>query len=220
MKIVPFLNFSNITLEDILNWEENNDYMKSVLNELNEKENPNKYYFLFHKNYIGFKSYEELIKFKKLFKEDDYKKSLHFDKYIPSVGTIIANVIAFLPILIFNILDFKGFFEEKDRYKENSVFITLFINGVLSFIYFIIYIPLYSIYKANINKFQFTLDSQMQDILNSFNKRLKNQIFYDIAIYLLSISCSASIFSFLIYINVDSVNTKTIKELFGFCGIC
>ena len=219
MKIVPFLNFSNITLEDILNWEENNDYMKSVLNELNEKENPNKYYFLFHKNYIGFKSYEELIKFKKLFKEDDYKKSLHFDKYIPSVGTIIANVIAFLPILIFNILDFKGFFEEKDRYK-NSVFITLFINGVLSFIYFIIYIPLYSIYKANINKFQFTLDSQMQDILNSFNKRLKNQIFYDIAIYLLSISCSASIFSFLIYINVDSVNTKTIKELFGFCGIC
>ena len=42
MKIVPFLNFSNITLEDILNWEENNDYMKSVLNELNEKENPNK----------------------------------------------------------------------------------------------------------------------------------------------------------------------------------
>jgi len=74
MKIVPFLNFSNITLDDILNWEENNDYMKSVLNELNMKEKPSKYYFLFHKNYIRFKSYEDLLKFKKTFKENDYKK--------------------------------------------------------------------------------------------------------------------------------------------------
>jgi len=60
MKIVPFQNFSNITLDDILNWEENNDNLKSVLNELNSLYAPNKYYFLFHKNYIGFKSYEEL----------------------------------------------------------------------------------------------------------------------------------------------------------------
>ena len=93
MKIVPFLNFSNITLEDILKWEENNDYMKSVLNELNEEEKPNKYYFLFHKNYIGFKSYEELLKFKKIFKEDDYKKSLQFGKYIPFDATIVADII-------------------------------------------------------------------------------------------------------------------------------
>ena len=220
MKIVPFLNFSNITLEDILKWEENNDYMKSVLNELNEKEKPNKYYFLFHKNYIGFKSYEEFLKFKKIFKEDDYKKSLQFGKYIPFGGTIIANLFAFLFILILNILGFIFFFNERSRDEHGNVIITTFINGVLSFIYFIIYISLYSIYKTNLKKFQFTLDSQMQDILNLYNKRMNEQILYDIAIYLLSISCSVSIFSNLIIIYINSDNTKTIKELFGFCGIC
>ena len=220
MIIVPFLNFSNITLEDILNWEENNDYMKSVLNELNEKENPNKYYFLFHKNYIGFKSYEELLKFKKIFKEDDYKKSLQFGKYIPFGGTIIANLFAFLLILIPNILGFIFFFEERNSDEHGNVIITTFINGVLSFIYFIIYISLYSIYKTNLKKFQFTLDSQMQDILNLYNKRMNEQILYDIAIYLLSISCSVLIFFPLINICINTDNTKTIKELFGFCGIC
>ena len=60
MKIVPFLNFNNITLNDILNWEKDNDNLKSVINESVEI---SKYYFLFHKNYIGFKSYEEFLKF-------------------------------------------------------------------------------------------------------------------------------------------------------------
>ena len=220
MKIVPFLNFSNITLEDILKWEENNDYMKSVLNELNEKEKPNKYYFLFHKNYIGFKSYEELLKFKKIFKEDDYKKSLQFGKYIPFDATIVADIILLIFILFFNIFGFIYFFLERNSDEHGNVNITLCMNGIFSFIYFIIYISLYSIYKTNLKKFQFTLDSQMQDILNLYNKRMNEQILYDIAIYLLSISCSVLIFFPLInkYINTD--NTKTIKELFGFCGIC
>jgi hypothetical protein len=217
MKIVPFLNFNNITLNDILNWEKDNDNLKSVINESVEI---SKYYFLFHKNYIGFKSYEEFLKFKKIFKEDDYKKSLQFGKYIPFGGTIIANLFAFMFILILNILGFIFFFEERNSDEHGNVIITTFINGVFSFIYFIIYISLYSIYKTNLKKFQFTLDSQMQDILNLYNKRMNEQILYDIAIYLLSISCSVSIFFLLINIYINRDNTKTIKELFGFCGIC
>jgi len=101
MKIVPFQNFSNITLDDILNWEENNDNLKSVLNESNSLFAPNKYYFLFHKNYIEFKSYEELLKFKKIFKEDDYTKSLEFGKNIPFIISVIVNFMTLMFILMF-----------------------------------------------------------------------------------------------------------------------
>ena len=96
-----------------------------------------------------------------------------------------------------------------------------------------VYIPIYySIYKTNLKKFQFTLDSQMQDILNSYYNRMNKQILYDIAIYLISVSCPVSIFSFLLYQCIKTIKkkfgifclisacTKTFKELFGFCGIC
>jgi hypothetical protein len=143
MKNVPFLNFSSITLDDILNWEEENDYLKSLLNEAK----PSKNYFLFHKNYIGFKNYEELLKFKKIFKEDNYKKGLQFEKYIPHIFGAIFNFFPLIGIIMSEIAEFCVLFGNGPSHDIFLVVIIVF--GVLSLIYFIIYFTLYSIHKKN-----------------------------------------------------------------------
>jgi len=103
------------------------------------------------------------------------KKSLKFDKYIPSIGSTVANFVTLVLMILFQIMDIILFFSIKTNDNNFYIIICLAVNGVYSSIYFIIYIPLYSIYKTNLKKHQFTLDSQMQDILNSYNKRMKDK---------------------------------------------
>jgi hypothetical protein len=207
MKIVPFLNFSSITLDDILNWEEENDYLKSLLNEAK----PSKNYFLFHKNYIGFKNYEELLKFKKIFKEDNYKKGLQFEKYIPHSLGAILNYFPLIGIIIIEICEFCVLLKDGPSKVFSLILIILF--GVFHLIYFIIYFTLYSLHKIKMKRIQFTLDAQMQSILNSFYKDNKQKL-YDIAIYLISISIVP------IFILLIIEYTKVIKKYCRFCGIC
>jgi hypothetical protein len=207
MKIVPFLNFSSIALDDILNWEEENDYLKSLL----KRSLPSKNYYLFHKNYIGFKNYEELLKFKKIFKEDNYKKGLQFNKYIPHTYGTIFNFFPLVGLIIIEIFEFVILYCGG---SSDEIFLTfIIIFDVLNLIYFLIYITLYSLHKKKMKRIQFTLDAQMQSILNSFYKDNKQKL-YDIAIYLISISIVP------VFILLINEYIKSIKKYCRFCGIC
>ena len=208
MKIVPFLNFNNITLNDILNWEKDNDNLKSVINESVEI---SKYYFLFHKNYIGFKNYEELLNFKKLFKEDDYKDNPLYKcskglkpSLITFIFSIILLIVLFPGTIIFIILD------QSIITLSSSPF--FYIYGVVNLIYFIIYIPLYFIDKAKLVKIQFSFDVQIQNVLNLYHQRIKQKL-YGVAINMISIS----LVPFFVFVIIKL--TKKIKKYCGFCGI-
>jgi len=207
MNIVPFLNFNNISLNDILTWEKDNNDLKSILNIMDEEQS--KYYFLFHKNYIGFKNYEELLNFKKLFKESNYKDNLLYKtskSLIPNIFTFVFTLIFLIFIIPFSLsfifIDLEIF--------SNPIFFYLY-SG-FSLVYFIIYITLYSIYKTKLKKIKFTFDSQIQNILNLYLKRNKAKL-YDTAIICISLSL-VPFFAFLIKKLI-----KAIKKYCGFCGI-
>jgi len=170
MRKVSFNNFSFIPLNDILIWEKSNDYLKKMLNELR----PSESYYLFNKNYIGFKNYEELEKFKKLFKEHDYRNAplFKFSKTLcPGLATIIINIF-FIIILLFLLI--ISFFYD---YEDDGFFIPIYFCIILSFIYFVVYISIYFLDKNKFNIYQFTFDAQMESVLNSFYKRNKQPVY-------------------------------------------
>jgi len=211
MNIVPFLNFNNISLNDILIWEKDNDDLKSVLNIMDEEQS--KYYFLFHKNYIGFKNYEELLTFKKLFKEYNYKDNLLYktSKFlIPNIYTFFFTLFfLFITItltLTFFSCDCNNFFSP----------IFFYIYSVSSIAYFIIYITLYSIYKTKLKKIKFEFDSQIQDVLNLFLER-NNEKLYNTAIIFISLSVGMIFLPFFLYLINELI--EVIKKYCGFCGI-
>ena len=94
-----FNNLSPISLDDIVKWEENNENLKLLLEEI---EQPSEFYYLFHKNYIGFKNYKELKKFKKLFNANDYKKNPLF-KLSKTLRPYITSIVFGFILLIFYI---------------------------------------------------------------------------------------------------------------------
>ena len=183
MRKVPFNNFPFISLSNILNWEKNNKYLKSMIN----KVKPSESYYLFNKNYIGFKNYEELEQFKRIFKEDNYKDNplFKFSKSLsPGLATIVINIIVIIHLFILLIASFCD--DSEDSFcLSNLPFLTCI---GYSFLYFIIFIILYSIDKKKFKIDQFTFDALIGSVLNSFYER-NNQPLYLAAIILMCISC-------------------------------
>jgi hypothetical protein len=212
MRKVPFNNFTFISLNDIINWEKNNHYLKTMINAVK----PSDSFYLFNKNYIGFKNYEELEQFKKIFKEDNYKDNplFKFSKTLrPGLATIYINFILIILILIIAII---LFFVE----AEGFVIFSHFSCCVLSLIYFLIFIPLFSIDKKIFKTEQFTFDFQIESVLNSFNKRNKQPI-YLASIILISIcTLPPTAFGlFALYFALYEL-IRMIKDECSFCGLC
>jgi len=212
MRKVPFNNFPSISLNDILNWEKNNDYLKSIINEIR----PSESYYIFNKNYIGFKNYEELEQFKKIFKEDNYKDNplFKFSKTLkPHLATIVINIILIIIILAVAIplFIFEG---------EGFVFFSLISCSILSLIYFLIYVSLFAIDKKKFKTEQFTFDVQMESVFNSFTKRNKQPVYLS-SVILMSI-CVLPHTGFILIILFFAILElfKLIKRECSFCGLC
>ena len=217
MRKVPFNNFSFISLNDILNWEKNNNYLKIVINKIKASE----YYYLFNKNYIGFKNYEELEQFKKIFKEDNYKDNplFKFSKTLrPGLATIIICIIL---VIVLVICIFSLAIIPSSSYDSDLLIgMFIFFSTILGLIYSFVYISLFSIDKKKFKIDQFQFDAQLETVLNSFYKRNKQPV-YLASIILISISILPHIVLFLItlfffiYKLIDSI-----KEECSFCGLC
>ena len=212
MRKVPFNNFTFISLNDIINWEKNNDYLKTMINAVK----PSDSFYLFNKNYIGFKNYEELEQFKKIFKEDNYKDNplFKFSKALrPGLATIIINFILIILMLIFAIVFFFVDTESFVIFSHSSC-------CVLSLIYFLIFIPLFSIDKKIFKTEQFTFDFQIESVLNSFNKRNKQPV-YLASIILISICTLPPTVLIVILLIPDLYKLiRMIKDECSFCSLC
>ena len=182
MRKVSFNKFSFIPLNDILNWEKDNDYLKSVINLVR----PSESYYLFNKNYIGFKDYEELEQFKKIFKEDNYKDNPLFkiSKTLrPSFATIIINIILIIVLIIFIII--LIIIPSAAKYDDLIAW-SIILEAFLGLVYFLTFISLFSIDKKKFKIDQFIFDVQIENVFNSYYKRNKQPI-YLVAIILASI---------------------------------
>ena len=214
MTIVPFQNFSFITLNNILNWEKENNNLKSMVKDAE----PSQFYYLFHKNFIGFKNYDELIKFKNLFNIDDYKKNPLFKfstTLRPYIATIVVGLITLLILLTSLILLIIAI---KDKSKEGILIISI-IMASIALIYFIVYISLYFIDKAKFKKLDFSFDPQIQIVFNSYSKR-RNKPIYKAAIILMFISVAPHAIIIIIFLGAALYHLVCeIKKYCDFCGI-
>ena len=215
MRKVPFNNFPSISLNNILNWEKNNDYFKSMINEVK----PSESYYLFNKNYIGFKNYEELEQFKKIFKEDNYKDNplFKFSKTLrPGLATSIINIFLIILILIIIFMSIIAFYNN----YETFIYFSIIFCSILNLIYFLIFIPLFSIDKKIFKTEQFTFDVQIEIVFNSFTKRNKQPL-YLASVILMSICVlpiSVPILIAIFYVTVSLYDL--IKKECTFCGLC
>ena len=216
MRKVSFNKFSFISLNDILNWEKDNDYLKSVINLVR----PSESYYLFNKNYIGFKDYEELEQFKKIFKEDNYKDNPLFkiSKTLrPSFATIIINIILIIVLIIFIII--LIIIPSASKYDDLIAW-SIILEAFLGLVYFLTFISLFSIDKKKFKIDQFIFDVQIENVFNSYYKRNKQPI-YLVAIILASI-CVLPHVTFLLIMLFFAIYELVvlIKKECSFCGLC
>ena len=116
-----FHDLSPISLNEILKWEEDNENLKLLLKEIEE---PSEFYYLFKKNYIGFKNYEELIKFKKLFNSNDYKKNPLFKLSKTLRPYITSIVFGFIFLFLYNTLFLFGI---KEDFFDSNIYNCFFL---------------------------------------------------------------------------------------------
>ena len=215
MKKVTFNNFSFISLNDILNWEKNNEYLKSMINEVK----PSESYYLFNKNYIGFKNYEELEQFKKIFKEDNYKDNPLF-KLSKTLRPSLATIIISFLLIIASIIFIFSLFIVSSYNLEDVIIMSMLFSGIISLIYFLTYVSLFSIDKKKFKIEQLTFDVQIEPVLNSFYQRNKQPV-YLASIIIMSICVSphtAIILIGLFFITYKLIDI--IKDECTFCGLC
>ncbi len=207
----------NISLKDILIWEENNEKLKT----LKENVNASEYYYLFHKNYIGFKNYRQFKKFEELFNINDYKNNPLFKlsktlkPYITSIVFGFILIIFFLILIVISCVD--GIGEKCDKICF-AIFIGL--AHLIILINFIVYVYLYFTDRAKFKKMDFEFDEQIQIVFNLYSKRIKHPI-YDKAIIIIFITMLpyyVYITILLVYIIVYLI--LEIIEKCDFCGIC
>ena len=96
-------NIFLISLNDIISWENFDDF-NSKIEDL-DLVKLSQFYNVFHKNYIGFKNYEELQKFKKKFNINDYKDNplYKYSKTLrPSIASMVLCILTIIFLFIFH----------------------------------------------------------------------------------------------------------------------
>ena len=210
-----FNNLSPISLTDIVKWEENNENLKLLLEEI---EQPSEFYYLYHKNYIGFKNYKELKKFKKLFNENDYKKNPLF-KLSKTLRPYITSIVFGFIFLIFYIGLFL--FGVTNRFFDSDVYVVFFIlAAIIDFIYFVIYISLFFSDKVKFKQMEFQFDEQIQIAFNLYSKRIKQPVYIATIVFLfISIIPHFLLFLYFVAYFICQLCLKPIKRYCGFCGL-
>ena len=207
----PLPELSLISLENILIWEENNEKLKKIVKETK----PSNFYNLFHKNYIGFKSYEELSKFKKYFNSNNYRDNPLF-KLSKTLRPYIASLVIAFIVIICYVIFYIGYIHER-FYLTSTLGSIATLYTFISFLYFIVYISLYFSDRAIFKKLEFNFDEQIQEVFYLYKKRNKQPIYLAIII-ILFISCIPHyiIIFLLIYFAVYN----GLKHLYRYCGFC
>ena len=201
---VYFNNQKNISLgkilkgnnEPVFSGYQNNSYMK-----LNTS--------WYTRNYIGFKNFEELIKFKENFDENDAMNNplyqISNDILYPNIESIFVILIFLAEFIISFIVQIKSFYSKKTVKIKNYLIsdsITQMFSPVLLIIYFFIYLFKY-VYKYK--KISIDMEIYYKLVLDQYNKRRRQDCLLG-AIILLFISLVLILINYMIMSYIYDLN--------------
>ena len=208
MELVEFPELFKINLSQILIWEKGNESFHKMANSSNFSD----LYQMYHKNYIGFKNYDQFSKFIKIFNQNDYSKNPIYkisNNLYPYIATIVFVVIDIISIII----DF--YIEYSDGFYNMEV--TLIVMLAFVFIYFFVYISLYFSINTKFIKLQFEFDEQIQKIFDLYSKRRKQDVYLSSIIILIICFTPYFIGFFVVTFFFVSWLYKQIKRYCDFC---
>ena len=161
------------------------------------------------RNYIGFKNFEELKKFKENFDEDDITNNplykISNDTLYPNIESIFIILIFFAEFIISLILQIKTFIKKKSI-KIKTYLISDSINQILTPALLIIYFSIYLFkYVYKYKKIEIEMEEYYKLVLDKYNKR-RNQDCLLAGIIFLFIDLLLILINYLIMIRIYDIN--------------
>ena len=161
------------------------------------------------RNYIGFKNFEELAKFKENFDENDVTDNplykISNDILYPNVESIFIILIFLIEFIISLILQIKSFIKKKTikiKIYLISDSITQMLTPALLIIYFFIYLFKY-VYKYK--KIEIEMEEYYKLVLDQYNKR-RNQDCLLAGVIILFITLVLILINYLIMLKIYNIN--------------
>ena len=161
------------------------------------------------RNYIGFKNFEELAKFKENFDENDITDNplykISNDTLYPNIESIFVILIFLIEFIISLILQIKSFIKKKTikiKIYLISDSITQMLTPALLIIYFFIYLFKY-VYKYK--KIEIEMEEYYKLVLDQYNKR-RNQDCLLAGVIILFITLVLILINYLIMLKIYNIN--------------
>jgi hypothetical protein len=195
--------------ESVFEKYKNNDYIKQ------------KNISWYARNYIGFKNFEELRKFKKNFDENDLTNNFLYklsqETLFPNIESIFV-ILIFLGALISSIIIQIKSIKTKKTVKAKEYLISDFVLEILTLSLFIIYSSIYLfIYLYKYKKLDIDMEIYYQKVLYKYNSRI-NQKYLLASIIILAIILVLLIINYMIMRNIYNTNGENFYS--GYTIIC
>ena len=152
----------NIKVEEIIN---NNNIYNIDTSQLNAEQN----LYIYARNYIGFKNYDELMNFKKNFNENDpmdnplYKLASSGHNPIITITFSVIFIVLDILTLIFAIIKFKS-----QGNINNKLILSFFI---VDCIFFVVELIIIAYHFVKYPKIHIDMDERMKKVLDLYNDR-------------------------------------------------
>ena len=194
-------------LDDLIN--NNQDYIFQKYKYLNNDYIRKKNIHWFTRNYIGFKDYEELQKFKSIFDENDpmnnplYKIGINL--IYPNWESIIIIVLIFITLIFACFTQIQNFINEKNI-KTNIIFICNSLRQISTMILLIIYLFLFLFkYIYFYKMIEIDMEIYYQFILEKYNTRRKQKYLLS-GVIILCVNFLIELINYLIMIIINKRN--------------
>ena len=179
---------------------------------INSKSNNNSKLYWYTTNYIGFKSMDDLIKFKKYFNSSDHKDNPLYkigeDIYPYFIPIIIMFFLSFIFLLYIIYLIYAFFHKNASTAKKlKIIFIIRIIIGICMLVIESIF---YGRVTNEFKKIKIEMDENYKEILDLYNKR-RLQIKYLLSIIFLVLSFIPLIIFFVINCKLGKLNNENIE---------
>ena len=171
-----YYNQRGFSLLDLINNGYENIFKDYQENEYMKRKTINWY----TRNYIGFKDYQELEKFRKYFDENDPTKNPLYkisDIMFPNVESLIISIIFILVIFYFMFFQNKLFFKEKNNFSITKIAFSNFIRQISSLALLIIYLLEYLfICIYNYPEINIEMEIYYKFVLEKYNERRNQEL--------------------------------------------
>ena len=154
-----------------VNYKVENILSNNKVNNIQAKQlNSNQNLYIYVRNYIGFKDYDELLSFKKIFNENDPMDNPLFklasSGHNPIITIFFSLVFIVLAILafVFGVIKFNS---QGNNYNQKIIIIFIAINSV----FFVVELFIIAFHFCKYPKIHIDMDARMKKVLDLYNDR-------------------------------------------------